>query len=146
MAVVVIEARSEPMPGSVIAIAVISSPDAMPGNQRARCSSVQYRMKYGQADVVVQGDAEHGAARAGPLDLLHDHRVEPEVGDPAAPELLGHLEGQEPVTPRVGEHLAGDDAGLLPLLVVGDDLLLQPATEAGPQILVLRLEEVPAHG
>ena len=29
------------MPGSVIAIAVISSPDAMPGSQRAVCSSVQ---------------------------------------------------------------------------------------------------------
>ena len=41
IAVVDIPARSEPMPGSVIAIAVTSSPDAMPGSQRARCSSVQ---------------------------------------------------------------------------------------------------------
>ena len=36
-----IDARSEPMPGSVMAMAVISSPEAMPGSQRARCSSVQ---------------------------------------------------------------------------------------------------------
>ena len=39
-AVVAIADRSEPAPGSVIAIAVISSPDTMPGSQRARCSSV----------------------------------------------------------------------------------------------------------
>ena len=38
---VAIDARSEPMPGSVIAIAVISSPEPMPGSQRAFCSSVQ---------------------------------------------------------------------------------------------------------
>ncbi len=41
MAVVAIEARSDPMPGSVMAMAVISSPEAMPGSHRARCSSVQ---------------------------------------------------------------------------------------------------------
>ena len=35
------------MPGSVIAIAVTSSPDAMPGIHRAFCSSVQYARKYG---------------------------------------------------------------------------------------------------
>jgi hypothetical protein len=39
--VVDIEARSEPMPGSVMAMAVTSSPEAMPGSQRSRCSSVQ---------------------------------------------------------------------------------------------------------
>ena len=39
--VVDIAARSEPMPGSVIAIAVISSPEAIPGSQRSRCSSSQ---------------------------------------------------------------------------------------------------------
>ena len=36
-----IAARSEPVPGSVIASAVISSPAAMPGSQRSRCSSLQ---------------------------------------------------------------------------------------------------------
>ena len=35
------------MPGSVIATAVISSPEAMPGSQRLACSSLQYSMKYG---------------------------------------------------------------------------------------------------
>ena len=37
---VLIAARSEPVPGSVIAIARIDSPDAIPGSQRCFCSSV----------------------------------------------------------------------------------------------------------
>ena len=40
IAVACIEARSEPTPGSVIAIAVISSPATIPGSQRWRCSSL----------------------------------------------------------------------------------------------------------
>ncbi|MEZ5226130.1 MAG: hypothetical protein R2710_05500 [Acidimicrobiales bacterium] len=32
----------------------MSSPLAIPGNQRAACSSLQYSMKYGVVDVVVQ--------------------------------------------------------------------------------------------
>ena len=45
---VVIDARSEPMPGSVMAMAVISSPEQMPGSQRAFCSSVVRVRKYGR--------------------------------------------------------------------------------------------------
>ena len=41
IALVVIDARSEPIPGSVIATAVMSSPDTMPGSHRCFCSSVQ---------------------------------------------------------------------------------------------------------
>ena len=41
MSLVVIEARSDPMPGSVIATAVMSSPEQMPGSHRAFCSGVQ---------------------------------------------------------------------------------------------------------
>ena len=47
-AVVPMEARSDPMPGSVMATAVTSSPEAMPGSQRAFCSSLQYSRKYGR--------------------------------------------------------------------------------------------------
>ena len=39
MAVVRIDARSEPMVGSVMATAVISSPEQIPGSHRAFCSS-----------------------------------------------------------------------------------------------------------
>ena len=42
-----IPARSLPAPGSVIAIATIVSPLAMPASQRRFCSSVHSRMKYG---------------------------------------------------------------------------------------------------
>ena len=40
IAVVPIPARSDPIPGSVMVTAVMSSPDAMPGSQRRFCSSV----------------------------------------------------------------------------------------------------------
>ena len=40
-------AKSDPVPGSVIAIARISSPDATPGNQRCFCSSVAEPVRYG---------------------------------------------------------------------------------------------------
>ena len=46
-AVVAMPARSLPVPGSVIAMAVMSSPDAMPGSHRCACSGLQYSMKYG---------------------------------------------------------------------------------------------------
>ncbi len=36
------------MPGSVIAMAVMSDPSAMPGSQRSRCSGVPYSRKYGR--------------------------------------------------------------------------------------------------
>ena len=45
---VVIEARSDPMAGSVIATAVMSSPEQMPGIHRAICSSLQSVRKYGR--------------------------------------------------------------------------------------------------
>ena len=36
------------MPGSVMAMAVISSPEQMPGSQRSFCSSVHSERKYGR--------------------------------------------------------------------------------------------------
>ena len=39
--------RSLPAPGSVIAIAVIVSPDTHPGSQRCFCSSVPMLVMYG---------------------------------------------------------------------------------------------------
>ena len=42
-----IPARSLPAPGSVIAIATIVSPLAMPGSQRFFCSSLASSLKYG---------------------------------------------------------------------------------------------------
>ncbi len=42
LAVVFIPARSEPVPGSVMAIAVIISPETKAGSQRFFCSSEPY--------------------------------------------------------------------------------------------------------
>ena len=41
-------AKSEPMPGSVMATAVMSSPEQMPGSQRSCCSGVAAWRKYGR--------------------------------------------------------------------------------------------------
>ena len=77
------------MPGSVIAIAVISSPDAMPGQPPLALLVGAVPQEVRQADVVVQRQAEPGAADAGGLHLLVDHEVVAEVVDAAAAVLLG---------------------------------------------------------
>ncbi len=58
IAVVRIEARSDPMPGSVIPSAVISEPSAIPGSQRAALLLVAEVQEVRQADVVVERDPE----------------------------------------------------------------------------------------
>jgi hypothetical protein len=44
------------------------------------------------------------------------------------------------------EQLAGHDAGLLPLVEVGHDLLLDERAEAGAEQVVLLVEQQAAHG
>ena len=95
------------MPGSVIATAVISSPAQMPGSQRRFCSSFVRCEEVRQADVVVQRDAEAGGVDVGALQLLGDHDVEAEVGDPPAAVLLGHVHAEEPVGPGRREQRRG---------------------------------------
>ncbi len=84
------------MPGSVIAMAVMSSPDDDAG-QPARALLVGgEREEVGEADVGVQRDAEAGGADARVLQLLADHLVVAEVVDAAAAVLLGHGHAEEP--------------------------------------------------
>ncbi|SKY52256.1 Uncharacterised protein [Mycobacteroides abscessus subsp. abscessus] len=45
-------ARSEPVPGSVMAIANMMSPEANPGSHRCFCSSVAYSIRYGRIRLV----------------------------------------------------------------------------------------------
>ncbi len=52
LAVVFMPARSEPVPGSVMAMAVIMSPETKGGSQRRFCSSVAYLRKYGRHSAV----------------------------------------------------------------------------------------------
>ena len=57
--------RSEPAPGSVIAMAVMSEPSQKPGSQRRFCSSVASPVRYGPDDVVVQAEREARPPRRG---------------------------------------------------------------------------------
>ena len=55
--------RSLPVPGSVIAIAVMISPVTEPRQPRAAfCSSLASRSRYGSDDVVVQAEADAAVA------------------------------------------------------------------------------------
>ena len=139
-------ARSEPIPGSVIAIAVTSSPDAIPGIHRAPLLLGAVREEVGHADVVVQAQAEPGPADARELDLLVDHLVVPEVVGAAAAVLLGEVHPDEAVPARLGEEVVRDDPRSLPLEVVRNDLLVEPRAEARAQLVVLGLEQLSSHG
>ena len=57
--------------------------------------------------------------------LLGDDGVVAEVGCPAAAVLLVELEAEQALLAGLEPDLAVDDAVGLPLLVVGDDLLLE---------------------
>lgn len=48
LAVVFMPARSEPVPGSVMAMAYIEAPLTKSGSQRFFCSSVAYAFRYGR--------------------------------------------------------------------------------------------------
>jgi hypothetical protein len=82
------------MPGSVMAMAVISSPSRCPAASAASARRGSDE-EVGQADVVVQGEAQPAPATPGALELLADDEVEAEVVDPAAAVLLGHVDAEE---------------------------------------------------
>lgn len=48
LAVVFMPARSDPVPGSVMAIAYMDLPETKSGSQRFFCSSVAYALRYGR--------------------------------------------------------------------------------------------------
>ena len=93
----------------------------------------------------MQRQAEPGGVDARPLDLLGDHDVVAEVVDAAAAVLLGHGHAEEPVVAGAREQRSVDDPGVLPLLVVGDELLGDERPDAVAEQLVLVVEERPAH-
>ncbi len=133
------------MPGSVIASAVISEPSAMPGSQRSPLLVGAVLEEVGHADVVVQREAEARAGDAGVAHLLHHDLVEAEVVDAEAAERLGHSHREHALVRRLREQLTRDEAVLLPLLVVGDDLLREEAPHGLAIVLVLGLEDGSLH-
>ena len=105
------------MPGSVIAIAVMISPQTKPGSQRSFCSSVHSVEQVRRDDVVLQREPDaHGA---GVDDLLAEDGVVAEVADPGAAELLRDVEAEQPVRAGLVPDVAVDDPVLLPLRVCG---------------------------
>ena len=98
---------------------------------------VRQRADVGDDHVVVHREAEPAGAGAG--DLLGEHHVVAEVLDPGAAVLLVDVEAEQPGLAGLEPDLAVDLAVLLPLLVVGDDLLLQEGAGGGAEVLVLLL-------
>ena len=93
----------------------------------------------------MERDPEPGGIDAGGLDLLADHEVVAEV-DVAAPAVLdGDRHAQEAVLAGSHEDLARDDLGLFPFEVVRHDLLVEPASEAPSEELVLLVEQIALH-
>ena len=119
--------RSLPAPGSVIAMAVISSPLAEAGQPALLLLLGGEVAQVRPDDVVVQAEAD--AARADPGHLLVEDGVVAEVADPAAAELLLDVHAEQPLRAAGEPHLAGHDAVLLPLVVEGRDGLLGPAAD-----------------
>ncbi len=88
------------MPGSVMAMAVMSSPAQMPGSQRPFCSSSRGE-EVGQADVVVEGQAEPGGVDPPRWTSSRDDQVVAEVLDPAPAVLLGTSMPRKPLAPAL---------------------------------------------
>src|SRR5450759_2163221 len=108
-AVLLRAARSEPPLGSVIAMAVMISPEQKPGSQRAQVHQIR-----GHA---VGVDPEAGGRRGGELgQLLAQYRVEPEVTRRRTAIDLGHLQTEQPLLAGLDPGLAIDDPAIDELL------------------------------
>src|SRR5439155_7644494 len=104
--------------------------------------------EVGQADVVLQRDAEAERADAGPLGLLADDQVEAEVLRARAAVALGDGHAEKAARARPREHLARHDSRALPVPVaalLADHLALEKGAETSAKVLVLVLEQPPPH-
>ena len=125
--------RSEPAPGSVIAIAPTSSPRTSarhPGPPLLVVAVVEH---------VVRRDLVHALAEAREArvqELLVDDALEAEVA-PEPAVLLRHVGAEQPGLPRAPPELGVDVPARLPGLVVGQDLALDPGPRGLAEELVL---------
>jgi len=86
--------RSLPVPGSVIAIAVMISPVQNCGSQRCFCSSLASRTRYGRTTSLVQAEPDPAVATRDGL-LVDDHVGSGSPGLPPPPVLLGHRHAEK---------------------------------------------------
>ena len=113
-----------------------------PGQPARRLFVVAVLDEVRRADVVVQRQAEAGAADARGRQLLGEHDVEPEVAGPAAAVRLGDRHPEEAVLSGGGEHLARHDAGRLPVGVVRHHLLRDERGDGTAERLVVVVEQI----
>ena len=135
--------RSDPAPGSVIAIAAIFSPLASVGEPALLLLVVRAGDEVGDDHVVEQ--RERRAVDPAVGHLLADHHVVAEVGRAPAAVLLVELEPEQPLRAGLRPDLAVDDPVLLPLVVVGDDLLVEERADGVAEGLVLLVEDLARH-
>ena len=130
------------MPGSVIAMAVTSSPEAQPGSQRRFCSSLPKLWMYGTTMSECSDMREAPLVDARQL-LDDDDRVEEVAARPAV--ALLQPRAQEAARARLAPRLAIDHACLAPARLVGDHLALDELAEGLAEELVVVVEQRAVH-
>ena len=130
------------MPGSVIASAVTSSPDAQPGQPALLLLVVAERVEVRHDDVGVQRHRE--AALVGARELLHDDHRAQEVAARAA-VLLVEPRAQEALRARLAPDLAIDLTLLAPALLVRSDLAVDELAKRLAERVVVGIEQRAVH-
>ena len=94
-----------------------------------------------QHDVVVQSHAVGATDDTGHADLFGHHCCKAVVVGSAATELLGNRETKESVSSGFEPNLAGHEAIALPLLMVRNDLVVEPRSKGGAELIVVVVEQ-----
>ena len=137
-------ARSEPPPGSVMPIAVTSSPVARPRQPARPLLVVGEVHEVGNGDVGVDADA----ARQGHVDLgqlLGEHRVEAVVAGLRAAERLGDLEAEEALLAGRDPEVAVEAVVRRVRVEVRGDLAVQELLDRGAEGLVVLVVDLTLH-
>ena len=122
---------SEPASGSVTPTAVMSSPDDLRQVLRdLRLRARVHQVRRGHVGVHQHGDRE--AAEGGAAELLGQQRGSARIHCAAA-EFLAVAQAEKAKLAHLAQHFARHEALLLPLVTVGNDLLLDEAADALPQ-------------
>ena len=145
-AVVRIPARSEPIPGSVMATAVIELAGRDAG-QPARLLLVGGEGRGSTAGTMSLCRPSPRPKPVAPTRAVSSPitTLKRKSSTPPPPYSSGIAIPTKPLAPAAANTSRGHDPVALPLVVVGYDLLLQEAPEAVPERLVLVVEQLAAH-
>ena len=141
----VIDARSEPMPG----LGHGDGGDQLAGDDAGQPALLlllgAVGEEVGQADVVVQGDAQPGAAASGAQDSSASTALNRKSATPPPPYSSGTSMPRKPGRPAVVNSSRGHDPRGVPLVEVRHDLLVQEGADGLPERLVVGVVERAAH-